>query len=255
MGFSAAGFIGPFLAGVAIDHLGHLPAFWCSRCFPVVPIADAAPQAGVSCRRRASTPAPRARAARSTSGAYRGCARRSSRAGSSRRRGIFSSSTCRSTATRWACRLPRSARSSACSRSRRSRSASCCRRSPGATPKRRSSPAASSSRRWRSCFSRCSRTPTSSPRWRSCSGSASAADSRCRCRSSTRWRRPGRAAECAGLRVTVNNVMHLLIPLFFGSLGTAFGYTLVFRSNSGDARRRRACSCARRASPADAASR
>jgi MFS family permease len=43
---------------------------------------------------------------------------------------------------------------------------------------------------------------------------------------------PGRAAECAGLRVTVNNFMHLIIPLFFGSLGTAFGYTLVFFSNS-----------------------
>jgi MFS family permease len=42
----------------------------------------------------------------------------------------------------------------------------------------------------------------------------------------------GRAAECAGLRVTVNNFMHLLIPLFFGSLGTAFGYTPVFFSNS-----------------------
>ncbi|MGZ8262892.1 MAG: MFS transporter [Burkholderiales bacterium] len=44
---------------------------------------------------------------------------------------------------------------------------------------------------------------------------------------------PGRAAECAGLRVTFNNVMHLLIPLFFGSLGTAFGYTPVFVSNAG----------------------
>jgi len=43
---------------------------------------------------------------------------------------------------------------------------------------------------------------------------------------------PGRAAECAGLRVTVNNFMHLIIPLVFGSLGTAFGYTLVFVSNS-----------------------
>jgi MFS family permease len=42
----------------------------------------------------------------------------------------------------------------------------------------------------------------------------------------------GRAAECAGLRVTVNNFMHLLIPLFFGSLGTAFGYMPVFLSNS-----------------------
>jgi predicted MFS family arabinose efflux permease len=38
MGFSAAGFIGPFLAGVAIDHLGHLAAFWVLSVFPVVPI-------------------------------------------------------------------------------------------------------------------------------------------------------------------------------------------------------------------------
>jgi MFS family permease len=43
---------------------------------------------------------------------------------------------------------------------------------------------------------------------------------------------PGRAAECAGLRVTANNVTHLLIPLLFGSLGTAFGYAPVFISNS-----------------------
>jgi hypothetical protein len=43
---------------------------------------------------------------------------------------------------------------------------------------------------------------------------------------------PGRAAECAGLRVTANNVMHLLIPLAFGSIGTAFGYIPVFLTNS-----------------------
>jgi MFS family permease len=42
----------------------------------------------------------------------------------------------------------------------------------------------------------------------------------------------GRAAECAGLRVTANNVMHLLIPLVFGTVGTAFGYVPVFLSNS-----------------------
>ena len=42
----------------------------------------------------------------------------------------------------------------------------------------------------------------------------------------------GRAAESAGLRVTVNNFMHLVIPLAFGSLGTAFGYMPVFLSNS-----------------------
>lgn len=42
----------------------------------------------------------------------------------------------------------------------------------------------------------------------------------------------GRAAECAGLRVTVNNFMHLVIPLAFGTVGTAFGYMPVFLSNS-----------------------
>ncbi|HEY9447254.1 MAG TPA: MFS transporter [Burkholderiales bacterium] len=43
---------------------------------------------------------------------------------------------------------------------------------------------------------------------------------------------PGRAAESAGLRVTVNNVMHLVMPLLFGSVGSAFGYYPVFISNS-----------------------
>ncbi|MEK6594485.1 MAG: MFS transporter [Pseudomonadota bacterium] len=43
---------------------------------------------------------------------------------------------------------------------------------------------------------------------------------------------PGRASESAGLRVTVNNVAHLVIPLLFGSIGTAFGYAPVFVANS-----------------------
>lgn len=42
----------------------------------------------------------------------------------------------------------------------------------------------------------------------------------------------GRASEAAGLRVMVNNVAHLTIPLFFGSLGTAFGFVPVFVSNA-----------------------
>ena len=42
----------------------------------------------------------------------------------------------------------------------------------------------------------------------------------------------GRASEAAGVRVMVNNVMHLVIPLVFGSVGTAFGYMPVFLSNS-----------------------
>ncbi len=42
----------------------------------------------------------------------------------------------------------------------------------------------------------------------------------------------GRQAEAAGLRVTANNVTHLIIPILFGSLGTAFGYAPVFVANS-----------------------
>lgn len=41
-----------------------------------------------------------------------------------------------------------------------------------------------------------------------------------------------RVSEAAGLRVTVNNVGHLVIPLLFGSVGTVFGYFPVFLSNS-----------------------
>lgn len=42
----------------------------------------------------------------------------------------------------------------------------------------------------------------------------------------------GRASEAAGLRVTVNNFTHMVIPLLFGSLGTAFGYAPVWLANS-----------------------
>jgi MFS family permease len=42
----------------------------------------------------------------------------------------------------------------------------------------------------------------------------------------------GRQAEAAGVRVTANNVTHLIIPILFGSLGTAFGYAPVFFSNA-----------------------
>jgi predicted MFS family arabinose efflux permease len=43
---------------------------------------------------------------------------------------------------------------------------------------------------------------------------------------------PRRVAESAGLRVMVNNFMHLVIPLAFGSVGAAFGYMPVFITNS-----------------------
>ena len=42
----------------------------------------------------------------------------------------------------------------------------------------------------------------------------------------------GRAAESAGLRVMVNNFAHMVMPLFFGSLGSVLGFYPVFLSNS-----------------------
>jgi predicted MFS family arabinose efflux permease len=42
----------------------------------------------------------------------------------------------------------------------------------------------------------------------------------------------GRATEAAGLRATINNGGHLVIPLFFGSVGAAFGYLPVFVSSA-----------------------
>ncbi len=38
----------------------------------------------------------------------------------------------------------------------------------------------------------------------------------------------GRVSESTGLRVTVNNYGHLVIPLAFGSVGTVFGFFPVF---------------------------
>jgi len=43
---------------------------------------------------------------------------------------------------------------------------------------------------------------------------------------------PGRASEGAGLRVTFNHFTHLVVPLAFGGLGTAFGFAPVFFSCS-----------------------
>ena len=43
---------------------------------------------------------------------------------------------------------------------------------------------------------------------------------------------PGRAAEGAGVRVMFNNVTHLTVPLLFGGIGTAFGFTPVFMACS-----------------------
>jgi len=43
---------------------------------------------------------------------------------------------------------------------------------------------------------------------------------------------PGRASESAGLRVMANNFTHLVIPLCFGAIGSAFGFFPVFFSNA-----------------------
>ncbi|MBM3342136.1 MAG: MFS transporter [Betaproteobacteria bacterium] len=43
----------------------------------------------------------------------------------------------------------------------------------------------------------------------------------------------GRISEAVGLYKTLRSVTHVLIPLFFGSVGTAFGFKTVFLTNSG----------------------
>jgi MFS family permease len=41
-----------------------------------------------------------------------------------------------------------------------------------------------------------------------------------------------RSGEALGLRMTVNNFMHIAVPLFFGTLGSAFGVAPVFFANA-----------------------
>ena len=43
---------------------------------------------------------------------------------------------------------------------------------------------------------------------------------------------PGRTSEAAGIRVTVNNMAHVTIPVVFGVIGSALGFTAVFISNA-----------------------
>ena len=42
----------------------------------------------------------------------------------------------------------------------------------------------------------------------------------------------GRSGEALGLRMAINNLTHLVVPLFFGALGSAFGVTPVFLANA-----------------------
>ena len=43
----------------------------------------------------------------------------------------------------------------------------------------------------------------------------------------------GRAGEAAGMRITVNQVTHFMIPLLFGAVGSVAGYAAVFFVNGG----------------------
>ena len=43
----------------------------------------------------------------------------------------------------------------------------------------------------------------------------------------------GREGEAAGMRITVNQVAHFVIPLFFGAVGSTVGYAAVFLTNAG----------------------
>lgn len=43
----------------------------------------------------------------------------------------------------------------------------------------------------------------------------------------------GRAGETAGMRVTANQIMHFVVPLVFGALGSAAGMAAVFITNAG----------------------
>lgn len=42
----------------------------------------------------------------------------------------------------------------------------------------------------------------------------------------------GRAGEAAGMRITVNQIVHTTIPLFFGAVGSTVGYAAVFLTNA-----------------------
>ena len=46
------------------------------------------------------------------------------------------------------------------------------------------------------------------------------------------FRSPGRAGEALGLRLTVNKFTQIVVPIAFGSLGTAAGVHPVFWTNA-----------------------
>ncbi|MNC95688.1 hypothetical protein D3C83_128690 [compost metagenome] len=42
----------------------------------------------------------------------------------------------------------------------------------------------------------------------------------------------GRSGEALGLRVTINNFMHIVVPLLFGTIGSVLGVAPVFMANA-----------------------
>jgi MFS family permease len=42
----------------------------------------------------------------------------------------------------------------------------------------------------------------------------------------------GRSGEALGMRVTINQITHIIVPVIFGTLGTAFGIAPVFIINA-----------------------
>jgi hypothetical protein len=43
----------------------------------------------------------------------------------------------------------------------------------------------------------------------------------------------GRAGEATGMRITVNQITHMTMPLLFGAVGSAVGLSAVFFANAG----------------------
>jgi hypothetical protein len=42
----------------------------------------------------------------------------------------------------------------------------------------------------------------------------------------------GRSGEALGMRVTINQITHIVVPVIFGSIGSAFGLAPVFFTNA-----------------------
>ena len=43
----------------------------------------------------------------------------------------------------------------------------------------------------------------------------------------------GRAGEATGMRITVNQIGHVVVPLMFGAVGSVAGFAAVFFTNGG----------------------